>query len=192
MRLPPREDSNLRPTLSRQSRDLSTHGIRFELSLRRKYGLQGNNSKRSLGLERSSRLLHHLEFNCLCTNEFEFMQAVSVRNRTARFVSLKLTPTIGGPYGHPYAVPSGGPRALRHDHTHTRERDHKDPGLLHPRVRRESARHCTLGGDMKNPSEAHRSGGVQKSGPDSLPSEGPSASSARVDARRGDAGAWDA
>lgn len=185
MRLPPWEDSNLRPTLSRQSRDLSTTGIRFELSLRRKYGFgfQGNNSKRSLGLERSSRLLHHLEFNCLCTNEFEFMQAVSVRNRTARFVSLKLTPTIGGPYGSlrtPF--PPAGP-ALCGEHAKARDRDHKDPGLL---------RHCTFGGDMKNPSEAHRSGGVQKSGPDSLPSEGPSASSARVDARRGDAGAWDA
>ena len=44
----------------------------------------------------------------------------------------KLTPTIGGPYGNPYAVPSGGPRALCCRHTHSRERDHKDPGLLRP------------------------------------------------------------
>jgi len=29
----------------------------------------------------------------------------------AAFVSHMLTPTIGGPYGFPYSVPSGGPRA---------------------------------------------------------------------------------
>ena len=119
-----------------------------------------------------------------------FCHAALVTKRTA-FVSLKLTPTIGGPYGNPYAVPSGGPRALRREHTLARERDHKDPGLLRPLCAslQSTAR---AGGGMKNPSEAHRSGGVQKSGPDSLPSEGPSASSARVDARRDDAGAWDA
>jgi hypothetical protein len=47
---------------------------------------------------------------------------------------------------------------------------------------------------MKNPSEARRSGGVQETGPDAFVLEGSSASSARVDARRGRAeaeGAWD-
>ena len=40
-----------------------------------------------------------------------------------------LTPTIGGPYGFPYSVPSGGPRASI-ALTQTCVTAIKDPGLL--------------------------------------------------------------
>ena len=67
---------------------------------------------------------------CVRMNSFS-CGPLSVRNRTSpMFVSLKLTPTIGGPYGIPYAVPSGGPRASWRSRACVRDRDHKDPGLL--------------------------------------------------------------
>lgn len=79
--------------------------------------------------------------------------------------------------------PPAGP-ALGENHAYlVRDCDHKDPGLL---------RHCTLWRRHEKPLRSSSLGRGPKVGPDSLPSEGPSASSARVDARRGRAVVADA